>query len=176
MGEKFKDGELIIRDATVHDMHAVIGMIQELADFEKMPDGPKLTVEDLQRDGFELEPPAFKCKVAEIPFPSEVIGYALYFPTYSTWEGKAIMLEDLYVCQKYRRRGVGNALFTATVLQAVKMGCNRVDFHVLAWNQARKFYEAIGAKNLTESEQWCYYRLSGDALALASSKTKLHSA
>lgn len=59
---------------------------------------------------------------------------------------------------------------------AVKMGCNRVDFHVLAWNQARKFYESIGAKNLTESEQWCYYRLSGDALALASSKTKLHSA
>ncbi|CAH2069184.1 unnamed protein product, partial [Iphiclides podalirius] len=165
MVDKFKDDEIIIRKGTTNDMVALADMIQELADFEKMPKGPKLSVKDLQRDGFETQPPAFLCKVAELKPSGPVVGYALYFPTYSTWEGKALMLEDLYVREKYRRRGIGQRLFYSVASEAAELGCSRLDFHVLAWNEARTFYEEIGARNLTESEQWCYYRLSGDALA-----------
>ncbi|CAG4976799.1 unnamed protein product [Parnassius apollo] len=176
MSKKFKDGELIIRDATINDMKAVADMIQELANFEQMPHGPKLTVKDLQRDGFEIQPPAFRCKVAELKAEGTIVGFALYFNTYSTWEGKSLMLEDLYVRENFRRRGVGQMLFLNVASEAAATGCTRLDFHVLAWNEARSFYEAMGAENLTASQEWCYYRLWGDALTSVSNKTVTHSA
>ncbi|XP_026761131.1 thialysine N-epsilon-acetyltransferase-like isoform X2 [Galleria mellonella] len=138
----------------------------ELADFENMPNGPRLTVKELEYDGFEKQPPAFRCKVAEEQADSVylLVGYALYFPTYSTWEGVSMMLEDLYVRPEKRRRGVGRRLFDAVAKEAVTSGSSRLDFHVLEWNPARIFYDGKGAENLTKSEQWCYYRLSGQAL------------
>ncbi|CAD0252087.1 unnamed protein product [Spodoptera exigua] len=166
MAEKYRDDELKIRAAKREDMSAVAEMIQELADFEKMPEGPKMSVADLERDGFERQPPAFHCKIAEVQRPGSemVAGYALYFPTYSTWEGRSMMLEDLYVRSSQRRLGVGQKLFEAVAKEASSTGCCRLDFHVLEWNPARSFYEHKGAVNLTNSEQWCYYRLTGEAL------------
>ncbi|KAJ8735162.1 hypothetical protein PYW08_014412 [Mythimna loreyi] len=159
-----------IRNAKREDMAAIAEMIQELADFEQMPNGPKMSVEDLRRDGFDKEPPLFQCKVAEMsqPCPQPVVGYALYFPTYSTWEGSSMMLEDLYVRNSQRRKGVGKKLFKAVAKEAFTNGCSRLDFHVLDWNPARKFYESKGAVNLTSKEQWCYYRLGGEALTALS--------
>ncbi|KAJ0181508.1 hypothetical protein K1T71_003593 [Dendrolimus kikuchii] len=166
MAEKYANSELVVRQATKEDMSAVADMIQELADSEKMPGGPKMSVQGLQHDGFERQPPAFFCKVAEVQTPDRlIVGYALYFPTYSTWEGRAMMLEDLYVRQQVRRKGVGQKLFDAVAKEAFESGCSRLDFHVLDWNPAKGFYEAKGAVNLTQLEEWCYYRLAGDALA-----------
>ncbi|XP_045503533.1 thialysine N-epsilon-acetyltransferase [Colias croceus] len=171
MAEKYKDSDITIREAKHEDMEAVAEMIQELADFEKMPDGPKLSVKDLQRDGFESNPPVFRCLVAEVANNQKpVVGYALYFPTYSTWQGRAMMLEDLYVRPSERKRGVGKKLFNAVAKQASSSGCSRLEFHVLEWNDARSFYERKGAVNLTNTEQWCYYRLTGDALQQAASE------
>lgn len=118
--------------------------LQELADFEKMSEGPKLSIEgsfyyfytaevsddwltlitddsrdhffpDLQRDGFEASPPAFRCMVADVKKAEGTVtaGYALYFPIYSTWEGRSMLLEDLYVRKSERRHGVGTMLFDA---------------------------------------------------------------
>jgi diamine N-acetyltransferase len=68
----------------------------------------------LQQDGFGSDRPAFQCKVAQLKGTTQaVIGYAIYFNTYSTWEGKAMLLEDLYVRLSARRRGVGERLFDA---------------------------------------------------------------
>lgn len=166
MAEKYREDELHIREAKKEDMTAVAEMIQELADFEKMSDGPKMSVSDLERDGFERQPPEFYCKIAEVKRPGAeaVAGYALYFPTYSTWEGRSMMLEDLYVRSSQRRLGVGKRLFEAVAKEASTGGCSRLDFHVLEWNPARSFYEHKGAVNLTNKEQWCYYRLAGEAL------------
>ncbi|XP_075979625.1 thialysine N-epsilon-acetyltransferase [Anticarsia gemmatalis] len=173
MAEGHIEGDVQIRPAKKEDMSAVAKMIQELADFEKMPEGPKMSVEDLEHDGFVREPPAFQCKIAELNTQDNnpVVGYALYFPTYSTWEGRAMMLEDLYVRNDQRRRGVGKKLFKAVAKEAKTTGCSRLDFHVLEWNPARSFYENKGAVNLTSSEQWCYYRLAGDALHKYTSET-----
>ncbi|XP_041974326.1 thialysine N-epsilon-acetyltransferase-like isoform X2 [Aricia agestis] len=124
-----------------------------------MSNGPQLTVKDLQRDGFEKEPPAFSCLVAELPSKHRVIGYALYFPTYSTWRGASMMLEDLYVRPTERKQGVGDKLFEAVAEEAWGAGCSRLDFHVLEWNPARSFYRRKGALDLTAAEGWCYYRL-----------------
>lgn len=68
---------------------------------------------DLERDCFDLQPPAFCCKVAELSSAGRVVGYAIYFPTYSTWQGRALMLEDLCVRQEARGRGAGGRLFDA---------------------------------------------------------------
>ncbi|GBP58459.1 hypothetical protein EVAR_36931_1 [Eumeta japonica] len=153
----------------------------ELADFEEMPNGPKITVTVLERDGFDSDPPAFKCKVAELQNSAavvsekqQIVGYALYFPTYSTWEGRTMMLEDLYVSPAGRKKGIGAKLFDSVAQEAVGEGCSRLDFHVLEWNDARAFYERRGAINLTATERWCYYRLTGQALIDIASATSVH--
>ncbi|CAB3220038.1 unnamed protein product [Arctia plantaginis] len=167
MSDQKVESKIQIRQAKKEDMSAVAEMIQELADFEKMPTGPKMSVKDLEHDGFVRDPPAFHCKIAvddSIVGTNPVVGYALYFPTYSTWEGRSMMLEDLYVRTNQRSKGIGKKLFKSVAKEAKKTGCSRLDFHVLEWNPARSFYENEGAVNMTKSEQWCYYRLTGDAL------------
>lgn len=156
------EGNIQIRPATKEDMAVVAQLIQELADFEKMPEGPKMGVKDLEYNGFVREPPSFRCKLAvDSSLSSDsVVGFALYFPIYSTWEGPAMMLEDIYVRPNARCKGVGKKLFEAVAQEAKSDGCSRLDFHVLEWNPACSFYESRGAVNLTKSEDWCYYRLT----------------
>lgn len=92
------------------------------------------------------------------------IGYALCFYSYSTWQGRTLFLEDLYVKPAYRTQGVGRMLFTHATRFAKETGCLRMDFHVLEWNPARKFYEKIGAVDLTVAEDWHFYRMTSDAI------------
>lgn len=133
-----------IRKGNPEDMKAVLGLIQDLADFEKEPDAVVVTVEDLIRDGFG-EVPLFHVFVAEVE--SEVIGIALYYYRYSTWKGKTIHLEDLIVKDKMRGKGVGNALYAEIMKQGKKDGVRRIEWAVLDWNTpAIEFYEKSGAK------------------------------
>ncbi|XP_068628997.1 thialysine N-epsilon-acetyltransferase-like [Battus philenor] len=154
----------VIRAATAEDMPAVASMVQELADFQNMSSGPTLTFKDLQRDGFESQWPAFRCVIAEDIKTRVPVGYATYFPTYSTFEGRSVMVNNFYVKKSHRRRGIGRKLFQKIVSEALSSGCRRVDFHVLAWNEARAFYEALGAQNMTDSHGALCYQLTGDAL------------
>lgn len=57
--------------------------------------------------------------------------------------------------------------------EAKASGSSRLDFHVLEWNDARSFYEGKGAVNLTKTEQWCYYRLTGESLQRAAQQGKI---
>jgi GNAT superfamily N-acetyltransferase len=133
-----------IRKGNPEDMKAVLGLIQDLADFEREPDAVVLTVEDLIRDGFG-EVPLFHVFVAEVE--SEVVGIALYYYRYSTWKGKTIHLEDLIVKDKMRGKGVGNALYAEIMKQGKKDGVRRIEWAVLDWNtSAIEFYEKSGAK------------------------------
>lgn len=88
-----------------------------------------------------------------------IIGYALCFYTYSTWEGKSLFMEDIYVKSSHRTHGVGKQMFTHVVQHAQKTNCSRLDFHVLDWNPACKFYEKMSSVNLTAKEGWQLYRL-----------------
>ncbi|XP_069687803.1 thialysine N-epsilon-acetyltransferase-like isoform X1 [Periplaneta americana] len=93
-----------------------------------------------------------------------LLGYALYFYTYSTWKGKALYLEDLYITPSCRGQGLGSALFNRVAKRAFESGCCRLDFAVLNWNPAQEFYKAKGAVNMTEEEGWHHYRLEREAL------------
>ena len=148
-----------IRKGNREDMEAVLGLIQELADFEKEPDAVLITVEDLIRDGFGPNP-LFHVFVAEVesdPSPDnyrdeqakQIVGIALYYYRYSTWKGKIIHLEDLVVKDKMRGTGLGYALYSEIIKQGKKDNVRRIDWHVLDWNSpAIDFYEKTGAKVL----------------------------
>ena len=136
--------ELNIRDAVKSDMQAVHTLITELAVFEKEPDAVQVTVIDLERDGFG-ENPLFHCFVAEIK--NEIVGIALVYPRYSTWQGPYVHLEDLIVTESMRGKGVGSALLEQVVRYGKEKGVRRIGWEVLDWNEpAIKFYEERGAK------------------------------
>lgn len=130
-----------------------------------MPDGPQLKAADLIRDGNldgKSSSQLFFSFVAEVCEGNEtkLVGYTISFFSYSTWQGKSYFLEDLYVKPDYRKLGIGKKLFTENVKFALGESCKRFDFHVLAWNPAKKFYESLGATNLTEKENWEFFRLN----------------
>ena len=88
---------------------------KELADYEKMPDGPKIDASVLEEDGFGAQP-FYQCFVAESPdLPDQLVGYVLYFYTYSTWEGRSVYMEDLYVTPACRGHGLGTRLWQSVV-------------------------------------------------------------
>jgi len=135
-----------IRKGNPEDMKSVLGLIQELAIFEKEPEAVVITEEDLVRDGFG-EKPLFHVFVAEVE--EEIVGIALYYYRYSTWKGKTIHLEDLIVKEKMRGTGLGSALYAEIMKQGKRDHVRRVEWNVLDWNTpAVNFYKNSGAKIL----------------------------
>jgi GNAT superfamily N-acetyltransferase len=150
---------MTIRKGNPEDMEAVLGLIQELAAFEKEPDAVLITVDDLTRDGFG-EVPLFQVFVAEVD--SEIVGIALYYYRYSTWKGKTIHLEDLVVKDKMRGTGLGYALYSEIIKKGKKDKVRRIEWNVLDWNTpAIEFYEKSGAKVLGD---WRVAQMSEDAI------------
>lgn len=132
-----------------------------------MSSGPQLTVEDLLRDGNfdgKSAAPLYYSFVAEEIDTKKLVAYSIGFFTYSTWQGKAYLLEDIYVKPDFRNRGVGKKIFVENVNFAASQKCVRFDFHVLEWNPAKTFYEKLGAVNLTEKEGWEFYRLNQEQM------------
>ena len=140
-------------------MKAVLGLIQELADFEKEPNAVVITVEDLVRDGFGPTP-LFHVFVAEVE--NKIVGIALYYYRYSTWKGKTIHLEDLIVKEKMRGTGLGYALYSEIIKQGKKDKVRRIEWNVLDWNTpAVEFYEKSGAKIL---DDWRVVQMNEEAI------------
>ena len=153
---------LVIRKATRSDVPGVLALVKELAAYEREPDAVVATEADFLRDGFG-ETPAFQVLVAEDE-RGEVIGFAFYFFSYSTWIGRrCLYLEDLFVRPAHRGKGAGVALMKALAKEAVAKGCRRLVWQVLDWNTpAIEFYERLGAGLCRE---WLSVRLEGEALA-----------
>jgi GNAT superfamily N-acetyltransferase len=154
-----------VRSAIPADVGTVLRFIKGLAEFEHEPDAVKATESDLLRDGFGPKP-KFEVLIAEIE--KEAVGFALFFPTYSTWEGRpGLHLEDIFVMEHMRGHGVGHALMARLAAIAVERDYARLELSVLHWNPARKFYHALGLQHLDE---WLPYRISGEALRALAAK------
>jgi GNAT superfamily N-acetyltransferase len=151
----------MIRDATADDIDVVVELIVELATYEREPEQAKATAEQLRSALFAPEPAVY-CLVAEDD-SGAVVGFALWFRTFSTWLGRhGVYLEDLFVRPSARRAGHGRALLAELARIAVERGYGRVEWAVLDWNvEAQGFYSAIGAHPMSE---WTTWRLDGDAL------------
>ncbi|MDD2878400.1 MAG: GNAT family N-acetyltransferase [Acidiphilium sp.] len=157
-----------LRAATPADTDAVLALVHDLAVYERAPNAVDMTAPMLHAALFGDRPLAHAI-VAEA---TEILGFAVYFTSFSTWTGKAgLYLEDLFVKPEARGRGIGKALLRHLATEAIRRDCARLEWQVLDWNEpAIAFYQSLGAEPLDE---WTRYRVKGEALAaLAKQETK----
>ncbi|NHC13007.1 GNAT family N-acetyltransferase [Motilibacter deserti] len=152
-----------VRPARPEDVAAILGLIRELAEYERALHEVLATEEQITEALFG-EAPRVHAHVAE--HEGAVAGFALWFLNFSTWQGRhGIYLEDLYVRPEVRGHGYGKALLSTLAALCIERGYARLEWSCLDWNEpARGFYRSMGAEPM---EEWTVHRLTGEALALA---------
>jgi GNAT superfamily N-acetyltransferase len=152
---------LAIRAATAADTDLIVQFIMDLAVYEKLAHEARATPEDIARDLFGDNPKVF-CEIAE--WDGKPAGFALWFYTYSTFQGRhGIWLEDLFVDPALRGNGIGKALLTHLARRCVAEGLGRLEWWVLDWNEPSiAFYKGQGA---VLQNEWTKCRVDGEALA-----------
>ena len=150
----------LLRAAEPRDVAAIVGLIRELADFERLTHLLRVTPETLQPHLFG-DKPVVESVVGEVS--GEVVAFALFFTNFSTFLAKpGLYLEDLYVKPEHRGRGLGRALLEHLGALAVQRDYGRFEWSVLDWNEhAIRFYQAMGA---TVMPEWRICRVTGEAL------------
>ncbi len=150
----------MIREAAPSDVPVLLELVRALAEYEKEPDAVKATATDLHAALFGATPVA-SCHVAESG--GEVVGFALWFVTFSTWTGRpGLWLEDVFVRPQARGAGLGKALLQALAQVCVERGYSRVEWWVLDWNApAIGVYRSLGA---SPQSDWTTFRVDGGAL------------
>lgn len=138
-----------IREGTAKDMTSVLRLINELAVYENEPDAVKINAAQLVEHGFGKEI-LFHTYVAVID--GVIVGVAVFYNRFSTWDGPSLHLEDLIVTEQFRGKGIGKALYDKVLEFGLKSGKKRVEWVVLDWNTpAIEFYKSTGATML---EDW----------------------
>jgi GNAT superfamily N-acetyltransferase len=160
----------VIRPAEPRDVPVLLELFGELADYEQLTHELHATEEQLSRALFG-ERPAAEALIAELS--SETAGYALYFPTFSSFlASEGIWLEDLFVRPSKRGAGVGKALLSAVAARVRERGGARLEWSALDWNElALGFYRGIGARTMGE---WITHRLDGEALTRVAEESVDH--
>jgi GNAT superfamily N-acetyltransferase len=160
-------GEIVIRSAGPEDVGTLLQLIRELAEFEKLAHEVRASEADLLREGFGASP-RYEALLAEED--GRALGFALYFHNFSTFEGRSgLHLEDVFVRDEARGRGIGRKLMARLAAIAAERDCARLDLSVLHWNPARRFYDRLGMKQMAE---WLPYRLAGPGLAQLAEEAK----
>lgn len=151
---------LHIRPASAADAATIAAFIKALAEYEKLAHEAKATEADIARDLFAPEPKVF-CEIAE--WEGKPVGFALWFYTYSTFQGRhGIWLEDLYVDPAMRGKGIGKSLLVDLAQRCVREGLGRFEWWVLDWNEPSiDFYKSQGG---VMQDEWTKVRVDGEAL------------
>jgi len=151
--------DIDIRKGIKKDLPQVLALIKELADYEKSLDQVDVTLEQLEKDGFDGHPHYYLLVAEE---KGEIIGICFYFIRYSTWKGKVLFLEDFVVKEEYRRKGIGRMLFEETIRIANKENMDGLHWQVLDWNTpALNFYKKY---NASISSTWLNGRLDKEQI------------
>ena len=150
----------MIRPAVAADVPVLLELVRELAAYEREPDAVEAT-EPMLAAALFGEAPVASCHVAEVD--GAVVGFALWYVTFSTWKGlPGLWLEDLFVRPSARGRGLGKALLQELARVCVARGYARFEWWVLDWNTpAQGFYRSLGAR---AEDDWTVWRVDGDAL------------
>ena len=154
------NSELQIRQAIADDVPYIFNLIEALAEYEKLSHLVTGTVEDLHEHLFGSR---IYAEAIVTEWDSKIIGFALFFPNYSTFLTKpGIYLEDLFVLPEYRRQGIGKAMLSYLGKLAVERDAGRLEWSVLDWNEsAIAFYQNIGAQVLPD---WRICRVTENSL------------
>lgn len=151
---------MIIRQAEISDAKAIIALIKELAEYEKMPNAVQVDEQIFIDHLFSRKLASALVAVSDA---GEIAGYAVYFHSFSTWLGRAgIYLEDLYVKPEFRGQGAGLALVRELAAICEREGYGRLEWECLDWNEPSiKFYESLGAKR---QSGWLKFRMTQDEI------------
>ena len=151
----------IIREVTEQDLPAILELMREFAEYERLASYLEVTDAKLREVMFGGN--AFVEGLIAIS-NDEKAGYAIFYPCFSTFRGqRGLFLEDLYVSEKYRGTGLGELMLRKIARFAGSRGFERIDFHVLDWNgPAIGFYEKLGA---TVADDERYFKFTGEAFA-----------
>jgi GNAT superfamily N-acetyltransferase len=159
---------LKIRQATIEDALVLTELIRQMAEYDRLGNEVSVLEEDVVRDGFGATP-RFRALLAE--YDGKIAGYALFFPFYSSFQGRpALFLDDLYVREPFRKHGIGVALVAHVCRIAVSESFFAVRCEMLDWNQPSiDFYGKLDAVFMNE---WKSALLIGDALQATAQKAK----
>jgi GNAT superfamily N-acetyltransferase len=149
-----------IRPASLHDVPLILSLIRELAEYEKLSHEVSATEEQLRGTLFGDQPVA---EVAIASLDAQPVGFAVFFPNYSTFLGlPGLYLEDLFIRPAARGFGLGRQILEYLARLAVDRGWGRMEWRVLDWNEPSiSFYKKLGAEPL---DDWTVFRVTGDAL------------
>jgi len=153
-------GAARVRAATPEDVPLLLELFDELARYEKL-EHLLVADEELLTRALFGERPAAEALIAELD--GEVAGYAVFYPTFSTFLAiQGIWLEDLFVRPDRRKSGAGRALLAAVAATLVERGGQRLEWSALDWNElALGFYRGLGAEQMND---WITHRLTGEDL------------
>jgi GNAT superfamily N-acetyltransferase len=156
----------VVRPAQPRDVGLLLELFGELAEYEHLEHELRATEQRLHGALF-AERPAAQALIAErasASGPPVALGYALFFPTFSSFlASEGVWLEDLFVRPIHRGTGVGRALLAAVAVRVRERGGERLEWAALDWNElALGFYRRLGASTMSE---WITHRLDGEALA-----------
>jgi len=148
-----------LRRATREDSDQFLTLLVALANFEHLKPPSRAAKARIIRDIFVSE----RANLFIASEGGRLVGYALYFYTYSSFLGRSTLyLEDVFVLEEFRGTGIGKSLFIRCVKEAVAQSCGRMEWSVLTWNRdAITFYEKLGAERMDE---WYAYRLTAGRL------------
>ena len=149
-----------IREARLDDVPQILALIRELAQYEQLANEVVAT-EDLLEQTLFGERRTTEVILADSR--GEIVGFALFFHSYSTFLGRpGIYLEDLFVKPAHRSKGIGKALLAHIARLALERKCGRLEWSVLDWNEpAIRFYRSLGAVPM---DGWTVHRVTGGAL------------
>ncbi len=143
----------MIRRAQQGDESGIFELIKALADYEKAPNEVVNTAAELGQHLFEEN----VCEALVAEANGKIVGFALWYTSYSTWKGKCLYLEDFFVLPEFRSLKLGSRLFDEVVSIAKEKGVKRMDWQVLEWNElALDFYKR---KNALLDSEWVNGRL-----------------
>jgi GNAT superfamily N-acetyltransferase len=151
---KKEENLLVIRKVTAETFDEFLGLIDKLAEYEKLVPPDENAKKRLRIDCLAHRP-KYEALIGKIG--NKCVSYLIYFFTYSSFLAlPTLFIEDIFVLEDYRRQGVGKKMFDQCRRIAKRKGCGRIEFTVLKWNKsAQEFYEKNKAKRL----EWYFYRL-----------------
>lgn len=148
---------MTVRKGNVTDIPAVFELIKALAAYENAPEQVVNNPEKMLK---EYQGGAYDFFVAE--YNERIVGFALYFFSYSTWKGRSMYLDDLFVMDEFRSQGFGRKLLKKVIEEAQSLNLPRLHWQVLNWNEpAIQFYRKAGVEF---DGEWINCRLQGDSL------------
>ena len=153
------------RFAVEEDVPVILGLVKQLAEYEKAPERVVATEEMLRTSLFEKR----YAEVILVEVDERTVGFALFFHSFSTWLGQpGLFLEDLFVLPDARGKGYGKGLLQRLAGIAIERGCGRLEWNCLNWNKPSiDFYLSLGAAPMDE---WTTYRIEGPTLNALAAK------